>query len=322
MKKAVTYTLIVGSDICPYNCSICISEMTPTHGLRDKLVPVNWRNFDLAKDIALNYKAENILITDKREPTVYPERITEYLEKLRNDKFNKRELQTNGSIIATGKLDDYLKKWYDSKLTTIAVSIYHYDKEKNQEIFRPRNGEYLILEKLIDEIHNNELEVRLSCVVLKDYIDTPKEAEKLLEFVRRNGVEQVTFRTADIPKNPRNLEIANYIREHRLTKKELQAIGKFIIEKAGKACDVLPFGAKVYEIGKQQVATTTGLTPYKGDKFLSQIRRIFKGDEELRQLIFFPQGLLTTSWETIYGSAILRGWTDEQIKRHEGSVLL
>jgi hypothetical protein len=64
------------------------------------------------------------------------------------------------------------------------------------------------------------------------------------------------------------------------------------LKRKGTLCDILPHGAEVYEINEQNVCISTGLTRDAGEK-------------EIRQLIFFPHGWLTTSWENIYGGRLL-----------------
>jgi molybdenum cofactor biosynthesis enzyme MoaA len=301
MKRALTFSIIAGSMSCTYDCSICISKMTPTYGIGYQEPKINWKNFNDAKRVASDiYHAETVLITSKGEPTTYPAQITEFLHGLEDVTFIKRELQTNGSLIVRGGLmDQFLRVWYDHGLKTVAVSVYHHDSKKNEEIFRPRTGRYLDLPKLIDKIHENDMEVRLSCVMLKGYIDSLEEAISLMDFARSNGVEQLTFRTADKPDNPRDLAVADFVDQHRIDMDNLgyQEIMKDIVEKGGKPTEILPHGAEVYSIEGMQVCVTSGLSKYQGE-------------ENIRSLIFFPNGLLTTSWVDPKGGAILHGWRE------------
>ena len=61
--------------------------------------------------------------------------------------------------------------------------------------------------------------------------------------------------------------------------------------RSGIHCDTLPHGAEVWEINGQNVCITTGLSDDAGK-------------EDIRQLVFFPQGILTSSWVTVNGSRI------------------
>lgn len=304
MKKALTYTLIAGSKACTCDCRICISQMTPDQGIGLAAPRVNWRNFDIASRMASDiYHAENVLITGKGEPTIFPAQITEYLHKLEHMPFGKRELQTNGSLIAKGGLmDEFLRVWYDHGLITAAVSIYHYDRGKNEEIFRPKAGRFFDLGGLVDKLHGHGLETRLSCVMLRGCVDSVDEVSKLMDFCRKYGVEQLTLRQADRPENPLDLNVADFVDKNRISEsdKRYKEIMSFIVEKGIKPAEILPHGAEVYGIDGLQVCATTGLSNYAGE-------------ENIRQLIFFPDGMLTTSWVDPKGAAVLHGWRHEHV---------
>ena len=293
MEKALTYTIIAGSKACYNNCPICISKMTPDYGINCRLPEVNWKKFDEATIIALNHDAKNVLITGKGEPTIFPAQITKYLIKLYGKPFDKRELQTDGSLLANGGrlYDEFLDVWRELGLNTVAVSIYHYDKEKNREAFRPNDNSFVDLQKLIEKNNSKDLNTRLSCVMLKNYIDSVEEVKKLIQFAKENNAYQLTLRSADRPKNSLDEEVAKYVDNNRLGGKKMQEIHDFL-KKEGALCDKLPHGALVYEVDGQNVCMTTGLT-------------YDSGEEKIRQLIFFPQGRLTTSWENVQGGRLL-----------------
>ena len=304
MKKALTYTIIAGNKACPNDCPICISKMTSAQGIDYNEPTVKWDVFDKATGIALNHNAEYALITGKGEPTLYPAQISRYLIELEKAErkyskfFNRKELQTGGSLLAqegqAGKLyGDFLDVWKDLGLDIVAVSIYHYDDQKNENMFRPKNGNHYELSDLIDKIHSKDLKIRLSCVMLKDNIDSVEEARNLIGFAKDNDIFQLTLRTADVPKNPLDSDVARFVEENRIgcTDTEYNDIANFLKEE-GSYCDTLPHGALVYEVDEQNVSITTGLSNDAGK-------------EEIRQLIYFPQGWLTTSWENVQGSRIL-----------------
>jgi len=128
--------------------------------------------------------------------------------------------------------------------------------------------------------------------MLDGYIDCVEEVEKLIRYAEENDVFQLTLRRADAPENPLDLEAAEYVQDHRLSDERFQEICDFLEEK-GEFCDELPHGAIVYEIFGQNVCVTTGLTPAQRNK------------DDVRQLIFFPQGCLTASWENVNGGRVL-----------------
>ncbi len=298
MRKAITYTVIAGSTACPNECPICVSRMTPDYGLGAKEPQVDWRTFEKATQVAVNHGAQYALITGKGEPTLFPCQITEYLHRLEGRPFDRRELQTEGSRIANGGrlYNEFLRVWRDHGLDVVAVSMYHFDSKKNARMFKPKDGEHYDLSRLLGKIHSNGLRTRLSCVMMEDCIDSVEQVEKLIGYAKNQGVFQLTLRTASYPGNSADSEYADYIRKYALkddgTDKRFNDIKKFVQGK-GKFCDELPHGASVYEVGGQNVCITTGLTPAEKNK------------DDIRQLIFFPQGWLTTSWENVMGGRIL-----------------
>lgn len=300
MKKAFTYTIITGGRECINNCFICISKMTGYDGIGYEEPEVNWKAFEKATLIAQEYKAENVLFTGKGELTLYPDQISKYLRVLKGQGadrgFNRYELQTSGTPLSWGgPYDDWLDEWKSLGLDVVAVSIYHYDNQKNKEIFRPKNGKHYELGKLIEKIQSKGLKTRLSCVMLDGYIDSVEEVGKLIEYAKKNDVFQLTLRTADIPKNKQDTEVSRkverYIRENRLSDEKLEDISIFLKDN-GRFRGTLHHDAVVYEVDQQNVCLTTGLSNDKGK-------------EKKRHLIFFPPDILTTSWDDVEGGRIL-----------------
>lgn len=317
MKKALTYTVVSGSKACPNNCPICISKMTPDYNIGTKEPKVDWDQFDKATKIALiNYEAKNFLLTSKGEATLFPAQISNFLYRAalvsntQKRVFESLELQTEGSTIARGgKLyDEFLKTWKYLGLDLVAVSIYHYDNKKNHKVFRSRHKEPYDIQKLIEQIQSHNLKVRLSCVMLKEYIDSIEEVSKLIDFSKKNGIFQLTLRRADRPQNSLDKKVAQYVDEYRVNDIEFNTNLANLLEKNGTLCDILPHGALIYEINGQNVGVTTGLSPKFGGKKTREITDCLKNkpsDEEIRQLIFIPPDMLTTSWENIFGGRIL-----------------
>ncbi len=304
MEKALVYTVVAGSRACPNNCDICISKMTPSHGIETSLPVVDWATFDKATDIAVNYGAKYFLITSKGEATLFPAQVAEYLHRVENKPFIRRELQTEGSTIAHGGLlyNEFLKTWKNNGLDLIAISIYHYDDFKNHELFKSKNPMYS-LEKLIKKIKENKINVRLSCVMLKGSIDSILEVSKLIEFCKKNGVFQLTLRMADSPKKSLNKKVTKYVNDNKTSNEFVKEVVSFLDSK-GTLCDVLPHGALVYEIDGQNVAISTGLST-KFKKTKNTFDKTYSNNDVLRQLIFLPPSMLTASWENIYGGRIL-----------------
>lgn len=133
-----SFSIVAGSLACQARCQFCIARMTPANSVGKRLPPVNWRNFHKACRLAQLGGTTTVLITSKGEPTLFPDQITEYLQNMERYNFPIIEMQTNGIAIAEGTVtEEHLRQWYDLGLTTLAISIVHYDPVKNHEVYLP-----------------------------------------------------------------------------------------------------------------------------------------------------------------------------------------
>jgi MoaA/NifB/PqqE/SkfB family radical SAM enzyme len=219
------------------------------------------------------------MITSKGEPTLFPEQISKYLRELQKFEFPFVELQTNGLALD----DKYLDKWYKLGLTTVAVSIAHYDSEKNRQIYSPNKKSYTDLPKLVENLHSKGFSVRLACTMLKGFIDSPGELEKLVLFAKENEVEQLTVRPVNKPSQARDLKAYDWVDSHSLDSKQIGKIDNYL-KRNGTLLLELPHGAQVYDVDGQNVCLTNCLTRDTDP-------------EKIRQLIFFPDGHLRYDWE-------------------------
>ena len=136
-----TYTIIARNMKCPNDCPVCISKMTPSNGINYDDSKFNWDKFDKANQIAISRGAQNVIITGKGEPTLFPDLISGILTELPKNKFERIELQTEGSNIFKYILDSTLQGWRNRGLDLIAISIYFYDEpNKNAKGFPISNA--------------------------------------------------------------------------------------------------------------------------------------------------------------------------------------
>jgi molybdenum cofactor biosynthesis enzyme MoaA len=277
-----TFSVVVGSRACNAHCPFCISKQTGLPELTD----VNWRNFQVAcKLFSSQDEATTVLLTGKGEPTLYPELITKYLMELKGYQFPLIELQTNGIRIASGELDEYLQSWYEQGMTTIALSVVHYDSRKNAEIYQPEKADFTDLEKLINKLHAPErkFSVRLCVMLLKGYIDCPLKVAEMVVECKRLGVEQLTFRNIKAADVTSDDKVTEWTRQHALSDNEVELINQYIQNYGTRLCPLM-HDAVIYDVGGQNVCLGTCLTydPYQ---------------EDFRQLIFFPSGELRWDWQ-------------------------
>lgn len=288
MKNALTLTLIAGTKACPNNCPICISKMTPSHGIEGKdRTPIDVETLRKSLQFALNHRAQNVLITGKGEPTLHPAQVSQYLVEIKGMPFDKRELQTEGSHISHNSMNPMLETWRYLGLDYIAISMFHYEDRLNKIMFRGKGYQMV---PLVHKLHEMGYRVRFSCMLVNGFIDCVDEVRNLVSFAKDMNVSQLSLRTIDMPPNPINKETADNVVKYRLSPRQLRRIFKYV--RSGLYCDRLPHGAEVWEVEGQNVCITTGLSNDAGK-------------DDCRQLVFFPQGILTASWVTVNGSRIL-----------------
>ncbi len=296
VMKIQTFSIVTGSEACNARCPFCISKMTAPQGVTLKEPEVNWRNFRKACQLAKLSGVTTAMLTGKGEPTLFPDQITKYLEELQPYDFPFIELQTNGI-----RLSDFmgyvggslLYRWHDLGLTTIAISIVHHEAEANRRIYTPSRHHYIDLPVLVSLLHQirSGFSVRLACIMIKNCIDRPEALQKLIAFAKGHGVEQLKISPVNKPDFDRNQDPAawDWTKENHVTPDQVKAITDFL-EKRGTLVMTLMHGAKVYDVGGQNVCLSECLTKDGSSS-------------DLRQLIFFPDGHLRYDWQ--YPGAIL-----------------
>lgn len=230
------------------------------------------------------------MITSKGEPTIFPDQITSFLKVLAEYKFPIVEMQTNGLLIAEGKkvTDDHLRTWAELGLTTVAVSVVHYDAEKNKSIYT-KTRPYMDLEACIAKLHSFGFTVRLTTILADGYIDSVDELQNMLAFVRKNKVEQLTATLVTKPDASENEKIFSWTAQHALTAEQFGAI-KSWVEENGSLVLELAHGARVYDVAGQNLCLSNCIT-------------VDPNAEEMRSIIFFPDGHVRYAWQ--YSGAIL-----------------
>jgi molybdenum cofactor biosynthesis enzyme MoaA len=288
--KIRTFSIVAGSLACNARCPFCIAGMTPANGVTTKEPDVDWRNFRKACQLARDGGCSTAMITSKGEPTIFPDQITSFLRVLQEHKFPIVEMQTNGLLIAEGKkvTDEHLKTWYDLGLTTVAISVVHYDREKNKAIYTPKR-DYMDLPALIAKLHSFGFSVRLTTILAKGYIDTPEELDKMLAFARENRVEQLTATPVTKPDESEDAQIFSWTAQHALAPEQFAAI-KSHVEANGSLVLTLAHGARVFDVNGQNLCLSNCIT-------------VDPEANEMRSIIFFPDGRVRYAWQ--YPGAIL-----------------
>lgn len=281
--RILTFSIVAGSLACNARCPFCVAHMTPVNSIGAKEPKVNWRNFRKAARLARDGSCSTAMITSKGEPTIFPDQVTQFLKELAPYDFPITELQTNGLLIADGKVtDETLQVWYDLGLTTIAISVVHYNDGKNREIYTPHR-EYPPLVKLIAKLKGFGFTVRLATVLVKGYLDSVAEVENMINFARIYEVDQLTFRPVTKPDHSESDSVYRWTVDHAVEQQLTVDVNAWL-EVHGEPFLELTHGATVWDVDGQNVCMTNCLT-------------VQPRSEEMRQLIFFPDGATRYTWQ-------------------------
>ena len=280
--KIQTFSVVVGGKKCNASCPYCVSKMTGNmEETREDVSDINIRNFKKACRFAELNGVSTALLTGKGEPTLYPDHISFYLNALYPYDFPFIELQTNGILIPKLTSELYLKDWYDRGLTTISISCVHYEKGYNKRIF---SNDYPDLKDVVEKLHSIGFSVRLSCVMIKGYIDSVDKVKEFIYECKEWGVEQFTIRPVSNSVDVKN-DIYKWVEDNKIGNKTLCRIADFLVmDKKSTLLLELAHGGKVYDYDGQNISLSTCLTRSKDI-------------EDIRQLIFLPDGHLYFDWE-------------------------
>lgn len=279
------FSIVAGTSRCVTVCPFCVSGELATAQNRE--VPeINHRNLRKACELAKTSGVQTAMLTSRGEPTLFPDQITEYLETLEPYHFPFIELQTNGIPMARKfeTYQPYLQRWYELGLSTILISTVSNRPEINGEVYTPRTKQYIDLPQLIANLHEIGFSVRLTAVCTKACMSTPEQIDEYLQFAKENAVEQVTLR----PLNDeyRRETAQAWINEHKMSEEDKENIYNFLNENGHKLLE-LPNIGNVFDYQGQNVMFSYSLTKYNDHN----------DGENMRNLIFFPDGQLRYEWE-------------------------
>jgi len=282
--KIQTYSICVGNQSCNAFCPFCVAKMTPKMGAEKKR-EINWQRFKIGCQYAKDSGVSTVLFTGKGEPTLFPEEITSFLRYLNDYRFPFIELQTNGLKLFNNKIQEYLFKWKKMGLSTIVLSVADYRLLNNKVIY----GEHYDIANMVEYLHSFGFSIRLSCVLMKDYIDSLHEVCNMIEYCKQIGVEQLTFRQLGVPDEGGDASVRKFVLTHRLAVAWVAGLKKHFNEEGTRLMELM-HGATVYDYKGQNVCLADCFT-------------IDPTQEKLRQLIFSNDNHLRYDWQ--YEGAIL-----------------
>jgi hypothetical protein len=296
-----TFSVIVGDPArpaCQAKCEFCVSKMTysPDGFNSATKHSIDYVNLKKACRIASAKGVVSALLTGKGEPTLYPEEIEFYLMQL-DDYFPLIDLQTNGILLEGSRLNGEgsskitsttLKNWRYNGLSTIAISMVHFNPQRNAEIY----GATIDLAKLVEYLRGMGFSIRLCCVLMKGNISNWGDVKSLISFAKTADVQQLTIRPVRVPLHDlcRNEEVYRWCADHALSEDDENSIFNGL-ESEGHYLTTLAHGAPVYDVNGQNICMADCLP-------------IDKPVGSSIQMIYWPDGRIRYDWQ-FAGSVLL-----------------
>lgn len=149
-----------------------------------------YKTFDIDKleDIVLKLKEQSIKVNRLNitggEPSVVSPLVENILQRMEGKVFDDihLHLNTNGLLPQSQELMRH-PRW-----DSISMSLHHYDIDKLSELYGCKIHEDAFK---FEEVNKQKLNV--SCNLIKDYIDNPEEAHKMLDFALELGIPRIGF---------------------------------------------------------------------------------------------------------------------------------
>jgi len=290
--KIQTLSIVVGTSACNARCPYCVSRMTGNEIDIPSSDEFNVRNLRKAAEFAKAHHTSTVLITGKGEPTLYPDIITEYLEVLQPFNFPFIELQTNGLNLVYGHektLDRLLAGWYDLGLTTIAISVVHWESQINRQIFTPHLDTYPDMFQVARELgahfDDKGFLTRMTCTMFNGGggIGSGERLHKFVKKCAEYRIPQASFAPVRAPHNTFDDGTREWVKEHELDCDQLWEIKNYLGYNGTKLMTLI-HGGEVYDLEGVSVCLRDCLT-------------LTPNNEELRQLIYFPDGKVYYDWQ-------------------------
>ncbi|EKC46886.1 protein containing Radical SAM domain protein [human gut metagenome] len=163
------------TNICNAKCDFCSNACNKDYGKLD---------LEYLKEILdkVSDKVSRFSISGG-ETLINPKNLEELLKLLHN--YDRRiTMNTNGSFLLDNI--DMLNKY--PNIESIQLSRHHYEDDKNNEVFKINTLSFEDLKKI-----KANADLRINCLLIKNYIDSKEEIVKFLEKISETDISQVGF---------------------------------------------------------------------------------------------------------------------------------
>lgn len=212
-------------DYCNADCKFCVAQLRyeHKHAMYKKAHIENIDMYLKRLDEVLKIVRPlnpSVSITGG-EPTLSPI-LTEVMKLVDSYNFRKRTITTNGSgLLRTQDNDTILNNLIKYKWNHLNISRASYDDELNRKIMRyDSEKEYCSMEMLKDVLsvaNQSELKHRISCLLLRESVNSVSEIKKYVDFYSQLGANNFIFRELmDYDKSAVNVEKIKYCNENKI----------------------------------------------------------------------------------------------------------
>lgn len=189
-----TLLVVPKTKYCNANCKFCITKDTQSS---DGFEPIQEKKLDIKKLESVVKFARQIGVVDANitggtEPTLAKTDALESITSLLSEYFGRVTMYTNGERLLysniNGTIIGLLAK---AGLTNIVISRAHYDSNKNKEAMRlPKYN----LEAVVEDLVKNNIDIKLSCLLSKEYISTEEDIINYISKANSIGIKKIIFR--------------------------------------------------------------------------------------------------------------------------------
>lgn len=286
-------------DYCNADCKFCVAQLRyETKGLMYQKEHIeNDETYLNRLEEVLKYIRPlnpSISITGG-EPTM-SSRLVKVLRLIDKYNFRKRVITTNGSgllKIIEGK--NLLQHIIDNNFDHLNISRISYCENKNKEIMRYNcNKNYCSnqdLAKIISQVKNSKLKIRLSCILLKDSINDLNKIKEYITFYKNLGINNFIFRELmGYEKESVNKEKIEYCDLNKIKlidiKNELNCSNGF-----NKIKDILGYYycVEIYKYKNCIIATESADLKLQNEE-------IQRNKDIIYEMVFHTNGNLTNTW--------------------------
>lgn len=193
--EASTLLVVPKTEICNARCKFCVTKnMYEVDGFEKvKECKIDIKRLEKAIKFSKQLGIRDCNITGGTEPTLENPEILGGITLLLSENFGRVNMYTNGSNLLRKryKYVDLIGFMAYRGLTNTCISRAHYDDLKNSDAMGMPAYDF---EKTVSRLCDENIDSKLSCLLMKEYVGNEKEIKAYIERSKEIGVGKVIFR--------------------------------------------------------------------------------------------------------------------------------